>query len=231
MSFVWPFVSSCVHWSSEIVLYRCCLLTTARPLTLSPPSSWQSPTQQTTVGAHATSTSITHNAGAPQGCMLSSFLYSPFTQICKPTHDAILSDYVWRWRHRDRFDNEHNEWAYREEVNNLQSWSWDKETRTTIPSASVVRGWRWTAITVLKSLHSLPHQQSHRSPALTLITTLLFTLVFLINYSGQLYIFIFTFFSFTVFSAQRLYALYFIYTIKCKCIYYIYTYIYLIYII
>ena len=69
------------------------------------------------------SSSITLNIGAPQGCVLSPFLFSLYTLDCKPTHEAnTMFKFADDTMVVGRISS-NNEAAYRTEVENLVSWS------------------------------------------------------------------------------------------------------------
>ena len=69
------------------------------------------------------SSKITLNIGAPQGCVLSPFLFSLYTLDCKPSHEAntilkFADDTIVVGR-----TTSNNEAAYRTEIENLLSWN------------------------------------------------------------------------------------------------------------
>ena len=69
------------------------------------------------------SSSITLNIGAPQGCVLSPYLFSLYTLDCKPTHEAnTMFKFADDTMVVGRISS-NNEAAYRTDVENLVSWS------------------------------------------------------------------------------------------------------------
>jgi hypothetical protein len=66
-----------------------------------------------------TSATMTHDTGAPQGCMLSPLLYSLFTRYCVATHDSnTIIKFADNTMVVGLITN-NNETAYREEVRDL----------------------------------------------------------------------------------------------------------------
>ena len=69
-----------------------------------------------------TSATLILNTGAPQGCVLSPFLYSLFTHDCMARHD---SNTIIKFANNTTvvgLITDNNETAYREEVRDLAGW-------------------------------------------------------------------------------------------------------------
>ena len=72
-----------------------------------------------------TSTTLILNPGAPQGCMLSSLLYSLFTHDCTARHDSNTIIEFADDTTVVGLITDHDETAYREEVRDLAVWCKD----------------------------------------------------------------------------------------------------------
>lgn len=84
--------------------------------------SYQPPPVSAVGQAYSTSSTLTLSTGVPQGCVLSPLIYALFTHDCQATHESnILVTFADDTTVIGLITN-NNEFAYREEVQNLTVW-------------------------------------------------------------------------------------------------------------